>query len=49
MESSLSGDRCEAYNRIELIEATAKTTFICEITGDKRNLTSDQIDLIDKL
>ena len=39
----------QAYNRVELVEAAAKTTFIGEVAGDRRNLTPAQIDLIDML
>ena len=39
----------QAYNRIELVEAAAKTTFIFEITDNRRNLAPTQIDLIDIL
>lgn len=39
----------QAYNRIELVEAAAKTTFIREITGDRSKLASSQLDLIDML
>ncbi|MBN2185820.1 MAG: class II aldolase/adducin family protein [Candidatus Krumholzibacteriota bacterium] len=39
----------QAYNRIELTEAAAKTTFIGEVAGDRRSLSPDQLDLIDML
>ncbi len=39
----------EAYNRVELAEAAAKTTFIGEVAGDRRDLSPAQLDLIDLL
>lgn len=39
----------EAFGRIELIESTAKISFITEILGDTKALDSGQLRLIDEL
>ncbi len=39
----------EAFNRIELVEAAAKTSFITEVLGGVRALTPGELDLIDML
>ncbi|MDZ7742122.1 MAG: class II aldolase/adducin family protein [Bacteroidota bacterium] len=39
----------EAFDRLEVLEAAAKTTLITELLGDKKELTDDQIRAIDDM
>ncbi len=39
----------QAFNRMEVLESAAKTTFISGIIGDTRHLTPEQLGLIDTL
>jgi L-fuculose-phosphate aldolase len=39
----------DAFNKIEVLEAAAKTTLITELLGGANELTDEQISEIDKL